>query len=83
MLNTTRDRIKNSGLEAFSKHGVEESVEAGLKFLECTVVPELPLLWMRSTSLTHGAVMLYDGETYVFSPFPHFSVLMHPFMAGQ
>jgi len=40
-----------------------------LRFLECTVVPEQPLLRIRWTSLTHGAVMLYNGEEYVlFSP---------------
>lgn len=33
-----------------------------VRFLECTVVPEQPLLRIRRTSLTHGAVMLYDGE---------------------
>ncbi|KAI0306435.1 TRAPP II complex [Multifurca ochricompacta] len=32
------------------------------KFLECTVVPEQPLLRIRWSSLTHGAVMLYNGE---------------------
>jgi trafficking protein particle complex subunit 9 len=31
-------------------------------FLECTVVPEQPLLRMRWSSLTHGAIMLYNGE---------------------
>ncbi|KAI0273777.1 TRAPP II complex [Gloeopeniophorella convolvens] len=32
------------------------------KYLECTVVPEQPLLRIRWSSLTHGAVMLYNGE---------------------
>jgi hypothetical protein len=32
-------------------------------FLECKVVPEQPLLRIRRTSLTHGALMLYNGET--------------------
>ncbi|KAG9318507.1 TRAPP II complex [Chiua virens] len=31
-------------------------------FLECLVVPEQPLLRLRWTSLTHAAVMLYNGE---------------------
>ena len=35
------------------------------RFLDCKVVPEQPLLRIRWSSLTHGAVMLYDGETYV------------------
>lgn len=32
------------------------------QFLQCFVVPEQPLLRIRWTSLTHGAVMLYNGE---------------------
>jgi trafficking protein particle complex subunit 9 len=35
---------------------------ASTRFLECVVVPEQPLLRIRRTSLTHGAVMLYNGE---------------------
>lgn len=42
-----------------------EKLEKAMKFLECKVVPEQPLLRVRRTSLTHGAVMLYDGESYV------------------
>lgn len=37
------------------------------RFLECKVVPEQPLLRIRRTSLTHGALMLYNGETSVSS----------------
>lgn len=63
MLDTSRDRVKATGLGAFGKKETgEKSSEEGLKFLECNVVPEMPMLWMRSTSLTHGALMLYDGE---------------------
>ncbi|KAF8844938.1 hypothetical protein BDN67DRAFT_942470 [Paxillus ammoniavirescens] len=32
------------------------------RFLECVVVREQPLLRLRWTSLTHAAVMLYNGE---------------------
>lgn len=32
------------------------------RFLECKVVPQQPLLRIRRTSLTHGALMLYNGE---------------------
>ncbi|KAF9052654.1 TRAPP II complex [Panaeolus papilionaceus] len=32
------------------------------RFLECRVVPEQPLLRIRRSSVTHGALMLYDGE---------------------
>lgn len=42
-----------------------EKPEKAMRFLECKVVPEQPLLRVRRTSLTHGAVMLYDGESYV------------------
>nr|XP_019045803.1 hypothetical protein I302_06194 [Kwoniella bestiolae CBS 10118]OCF24733.1 hypothetical protein I302_06194 [Kwoniella bestiolae CBS 10118] len=34
-------------------------------WLECKVVPELPLAWIKKTSLTHGTVMLYNGETSI------------------
>lgn len=42
-----------------------EKLEKAMRFLECKVIPEQPLLRVRRTSLTHGAVMLYDGESYV------------------
>lgn len=32
------------------------------RFLECKVVPDQPLLRIRRSSVTHGALMLYDGE---------------------
>ncbi|KAF8894639.1 TRAPP II complex [Infundibulicybe gibba] len=32
------------------------------KFLQCDVIPEQPMLRIRRTSVTHGAVMLYNGE---------------------
>ncbi|KPV77636.1 uncharacterized protein RHOBADRAFT_33796 [Rhodotorula graminis WP1] len=69
LLDTSRERIKVTGLDAVpdstpSATAVpsDELRDGDLKFLECAVVPEMPLLWMRSTSLTHGALMLYDGE---------------------
>ncbi|KAM0789161.1 hypothetical protein ACM66B_000010 [Microbotryomycetes sp. NB124-2] len=66
ILDTQRERVKKHGLTAFAHSNVnEEDGDAGgeTKYLECAVVPEMPLMWMRSTSLTHGALMLYDGET--------------------
>ena len=64
------ERIKHTGLDAFASRtrtvaatSKEFGGEAENRFLECTVVPAQPLLWMRSTSLTHGALMLFDGET--------------------
>lgn len=65
-------RSKRAGLESrpWVKKSIRSSQVAGpssskhsLKFLECKVVPEQPLLRIRRTSLTHGAVMLYNGET--------------------
>ncbi|KAK7020579.1 transport protein Trs120 or TRAPPC9 TRAPP II complex subunit-domain-containing protein [Favolaschia claudopus] len=38
------------------------TTKAPLRFLEYTVVPEQPLLRIRRTSVTHGAVMMYNGE---------------------
>lgn len=65
MLDASSNRVKASGLEAFAQGGLSADAtnEEDLRFLECAVVPAMPLLWMRSTSLTHGALMLYDGET--------------------
>jgi hypothetical protein len=59
------ERIKHTGLDAFASRTrtVAATSKAENRFLECTVVPAQPLLWMRSTSLTHGALMLFDGET--------------------
>lgn len=63
------ERAKYSGLDARpweklrrrhqSKPQTSETV---FKFLECKVVQEQPLLRIRRTSVTHGAVMLYEGE---------------------
>ncbi|ESK96998.1 hypercellular protein [Moniliophthora roreri MCA 2997] len=66
------DRFKYSGLDALpwekvlkrqSKQLTKATLEKPLRFLECKVVPEQPLLRIRRTSVTHGALMLYDGET--------------------
>lgn len=62
MLDHGKDRLKSSGLAAFVRSDALNEQMEGLKFVECTVVPEMPMLLMRSTSLTHGALMLYDGE---------------------
>ncbi|KAK4057137.1 hypothetical protein OIO90_001632 [Microbotryomycetes sp. JL221] len=63
LLDTTRERVKGHGLSAHASTKAHQNAPVDdFKFLECLVVPEMPLLWMRSTSLTHGALMLYDGE---------------------
>ncbi|KAI0720991.1 TRAPP II complex [Cerioporus squamosus] len=65
-------RSKHSGLDSrpwqkSSKRGstqvvASSSTKKTVRFIECVVVPEQPLLRIRRTSLTHGAVMLYNGE---------------------
>ncbi|KAI0780823.1 TRAPP II complex [Trametes elegans] len=64
-------RSKHAGLdsrpwEKLSKRGSTQAASSSAKktvrYLECKVVPEQPLLRIRRTSLTHGAVMLYNGE---------------------
>jgi hypothetical protein len=45
---------------------VEPQRESGVpedRWLECKVVDEQPLVWIKKTNLTHGTVMLYNGET--------------------
>lgn len=60
-LDTRRDRVKATGLDHF--HASEEKAPVrSIRYLACKVVPEQPLIRIRSTSLTHGALMLYDGE---------------------
>ncbi|KDR81631.1 hypothetical protein GALMADRAFT_239700 [Galerina marginata CBS 339.88] len=70
-INSENGRSKYSGLDRHSwtkarKHDSTQSVEGSggpsFRFLECKVVPEQPLLRIRRTSVTHGALMLYDGE---------------------
>ncbi|KAL0581718.1 hypothetical protein V5O48_000300 [Marasmius crinis-equi] len=46
--------------QQLAKKGSDKSKPA--RFLECKVVPEQPLLRIRRTSVTHGALMLYNGE---------------------
>jgi hypothetical protein len=50
-------RLSDSGAGASSAPASSSS-----RYLECVVVPEQPLLRIRRTTLTHGAVMLYNGE---------------------
>lgn len=42
-------------------------LEEGERWLECKVVQELPLLWVKRSNLSHGTMMLYNGERSVFS----------------
>lgn len=51
------ERLK-SVVESRGAHAI-----ASPHFMELKVIPPLPLLRIRRASLTHGAVMLYEGET--------------------
>lgn len=71
------ERIKFVGLDAnhllrsaesIERHdppvrGNTTSVPAPPRFLQYQVVPEQPLLRVRRSSIAHGSLMLYDGET--------------------
>lgn len=47
-------------------HGIGGGKKDGVeKYLSCQVVKEQPMMRIRGTSLTHGAIMLYDGEESV------------------
>lgn len=59
------DRYLSIKLERTSTHSNEVASGASFRFLECKVVPEQPLLRIRRTSVTHGGLMLYDGEKCV------------------
>ncbi|CAK5277407.1 unnamed protein product [Mycena citricolor] len=62
-------RFKYPGLDCFPwekaakrSSTAKTSKQSPPKFLELSVVPEQPLLRIRRTSVTHGAVMMYNGE---------------------
>lgn len=71
-LRCEKERSKYSGLEAIPSDKLARRMsdqfisklltKSSMKFLECKVVPEQPLLRIRRSSVTHGALMLYDGE---------------------
>ncbi|KAK8858467.1 hypothetical protein IAR55_002694 [Kwoniella newhampshirensis] len=69
-------KVKRTGLEArFAAFSIAENksrnglladgVDVKEKWLECEVVEDLPLAWIKRTSLTHETVMLYNGETSI------------------
>ncbi|KAG8688542.1 hypothetical protein FRC08_011380 [Ceratobasidium sp. 394] len=60
-------RVKASGLDARRRSTLLVGgpvADRKEEFVECRVVPQLPLLRVRRTSLTHGALMLYAGECF-------------------
>ena len=60
-LNDRLDRRRKHVGTVLSETG--EKAARPRKYLELKIVPEQPCLRIRRTSLTNGAVMLYEGET--------------------
>ena len=59
------DKTKNKGMDArWSISSLSGAVSHSSKsrWLQCQVVEEQPLVWIKKSNLTHGTVMLYDGE---------------------
>ena len=58
------DRIQRqrNGVHKRASLQEKDSTKVTPRYLEVRVVPEQPSLRIRRTSLTNGAVMLYDGE---------------------
>jgi hypothetical protein len=56
-------KTKRSGVDARHPIPDAERMEEEGKWLECMVIEEQPLVWIKKSSLTHGTVMLYHGET--------------------
>ncbi|WVQ96819.1 hypothetical protein IAU59_003926 [Kwoniella sp. CBS 9459] len=71
-IQTDLGKTKRQGLDARfaildklkEKEGEDQGLE-GAKWIECKVVDELPLAWIKRASLTHGTAMLYHGESSV------------------
>lgn len=69
MIRNDSERTKYGGLEALPWERDGKRLSATVppskskpRYLECLVVPQQPMLRVRWSSLTHGALMLYDGE---------------------
>ncbi|GAN03919.1 hypercellular protein [Mucor ambiguus] len=57
-------KIKRTGLDAIKTNRTRETSgdTSPIKLYELNVIDDQPLLKIKSTSLLHGAVMLYEGE---------------------
>lgn len=70
-IHSENGRSKYSGLERYARtkshkqNSKDGNGGPSFRFLECEVVPEQPLMRIRRSSVTHGALMLYDGEKYI------------------
>jgi hypothetical protein len=59
-------KVKQMGVNARHSRQFDDEVEEDEgRWLECVVIEEQPLVWIKKSSLTHGTVMLYHGETWV------------------
>ncbi|CAO3623534.1 unnamed protein product [Mucor fragilis] len=54
-------KIKRTGLDAIKTNRTRGDISP-IKFYDLNVIDDQPLLKIKSTSLLHGAVMLYEGE---------------------
>ncbi|WVN88627.1 uncharacterized protein L203_103838 [Cryptococcus depauperatus CBS 7841] len=65
-------KSKGSGMDArihainhvAAKQSLHE-LDGKEQWLECMIVEPLPLAWIKATSLTHGVIMLYNGESSI------------------
>ncbi|CAO3633171.1 unnamed protein product [Mucor hiemalis] len=62
--NDTVVKIKHSGLKAIKPNRKQVIAEdaSPLNFYQLSVIDDQPLLKIKTTSMMHGAVMLYEGE---------------------
>ncbi|ORY31418.1 TRAPP II complex [Naematelia encephala] len=57
-------KVKHFGIDArFAQHEASIHDQVEDKYLECEVVVEQPWVWIKKTNMTHGTVMLYNGES--------------------
>lgn len=63
-ITSSKERLKSKGLHGWLRRDSTHPspLLSQIRFVELKVVPEQPFLRIRRTSLTHGAVMLYEGE---------------------
>lgn len=61
----SRARSRRAGVDALTEAEREdqEDLTPEPTFAAITVIPDQPLLKVKDTNLTHGALMLYEGET--------------------
>ncbi len=61
----SRLRTKNYGLARYAASAeITTSQDSGPPYLTLPITAKQPLLLVKRTNLTHGTLMLYDGERY-------------------